>query len=101
MKAKSKIPRSLKAKISINARNKGKKDWEKIGYKITNNSREAILVDKKNGNNLWHDTISKEMTALENTDVFQFYPPKTKFENKYGWKYAPMHMLFDVKQKDL
>ena len=38
---------------------------------------------------------------LERIGVFQFYPPKTKFENKYGWQYTPMHMIFDVKKQRL
>ena len=33
--------------------------------------------------------------------MFQLYPPKTKFDKKYGWQYAPINMIFDVKQKDL
>ena len=27
--------------------------------------------------------------------------PETKFDNKYGWQYATMHMVFDLKQQDL
>ena len=41
------------------------------------------------------------MTSLERLGVFQLYPPKTKFEKKDGWKYASMHMIFDVNQQDL
>ena len=41
------------------------------------------------------------MMALERLSVFQLYPPKTKFENKDGWKYTPIHMIFNVKQQDL
>ena len=41
------------------------------------------------------------MTALKRLRVFQLYPPKTKFKKKYGWKYALMHMIFDVQQQDL
>ena len=37
----------------------------------------------------------------EKLSLFQFYFPKTEFDNKYVWKYAPMHMIFDVDQKDL
>ena len=33
--------------------------------------------------------------------MLQFYPPKTKFKNKCGFQYAPMHMIFDLKQQDL
>ena len=64
LEAISKIPRSIKAKISRNERNKVKKDWEKFGYNIPNNSRKALLLDKKNGNTLWYDAISKQMTSL-------------------------------------
>ena len=49
----------LKAKMSINERNKVKKDQEHFGYKITNNSREALLLYKKNGKTLWDGEISK------------------------------------------
>ena len=100
LKAKSKIPRSLKVKISRNERNKINKDQEKFGYKIPNNSREAILLDKKNGNTLWDDEISKEITSLERLVVLQFYLLKIKFGKKYGWRYAPMHMVFYVKHQD-
>ena len=98
---KANMKRSLKANMSINQRNKIKKDWEKFGYKITNNSSEVLLLDKNNGNTLWDDAIVKEMTELEKLGVLQLYPPKNNFEKKCGWQYAPMHMLFDVKQQDL
>ena len=45
--------------MSINERKKVKKDQDKFGYKIPNNSREALLLDKKNGDTLWDDVISK------------------------------------------
>ena len=47
LESKSKIPRALKANISRNERNEVKKYREKIGYKITNNSRGVILLDNK------------------------------------------------------
>ena len=87
--------------MSRNECNKGNKDWEKFGYKIPNNSSEVFLLDKNNGNTLWSEAIVKEMTELEKLSMFQLYPPKNNFEKKCGWKYAPMHMLFDVKQQDL
>ena len=70
--------------MSRNERNKGKKGREEFGYKITNNYRGELLLDKKNGNTLWDYAISKEMAVLERLGVFQLYPPKNKFENKYG-----------------
>ena len=50
---------------------------------------------------MWDDDIAKETTLLERLGMFQFYPPKTMFEKKDGWQYAPMYMIFDVNQKDL
>ena len=98
MEDKSKIPRALQEIISRNERNKGKNDQDKFGYKITKNSREEILLYKKNGNTLWDDAIAKEIRALEKLGAFQFYPPKTKFVTKDGCQYALMHMIFGVKQ---
>ena len=43
LEAKSNISGSLKVKMSRNEHNKVKNDWDKFGYKITNNSREAFL----------------------------------------------------------
>ena len=40
------------------------------------------------------------MTASERLGVFQFHPPKKKFDKKYGLQYAQMHIIFDVKHKD-
>ena len=53
------MPRALKAKMSINKRNKVKKDRENFGYKIPQNYTEALLLDKKNGNTLWDDSVAK------------------------------------------
>ena len=58
-------------------------------------------MDKKNLNTLWSDAIAKEMVELERLGVLQLYPHKTKYEKKYGYKYAPMQMIFDVKHKYL
>ena len=49
LEAKLKIPRVLRANMSRNESKKVKKDREKFGYKITNNSREALFLDKKMG----------------------------------------------------
>ena len=50
---------------------------------------------------MWDETITKEMTALERLSLLQLSPPKIKFDKKDGWKYASMHIIFDVKQQDL
>ena len=75
LKDKSKIPRSLKSKISINEHNKGKNEREKFGYKVHYNSREVILIDKNNVNTLWDDAIAKKIKELEKLGVLKFYLP--------------------------
>ncbi len=77
------------------------KSREKFGIKIPNNTKQALLFDKLNGNNKWGDAIAKEMAGLERLKCFQFYGPNQKFSKNEGWQYAPIHMIFDVKQQDL
>ena len=50
--------------MSKNELNKVKKDRGKFRCNIPNNSREALLLDKKNGHILWADAIAKYMTSL-------------------------------------
>ena len=73
------MKRSLRENISRNERNKGNDDRDKFRYKIPNNYREALLLDKNIGNTLWVYEISKDMKTLEKLGVFQLYLPKTKF----------------------
>ena len=60
-----------------------------------------LLLDKKNGNTLLGDTISKEITALEKLGVTKFYPLKTRSDKKYGWQYAPMNIIVLCEAKGL
>ena len=73
---------------------------EKYGYKIPRNIREALLFDQINGNTKWADAIAKEMGSLERLGVFEYHSGETTFLKSEGWQYAPMHMIFDVKQQD-
>ena len=50
--------------MSRNERNKRKKYREKFLYKTPNNTKEALLLDKRNGTTLWADIISNYMTEL-------------------------------------
>ena len=67
---KSKMKISLEANTSRYKRVKGEKGWKKCGYKITNNSREVLLLDNKNGKTVLADEIVKDMTTLKKLDVF-------------------------------
>ena len=59
LKVKSKMPRSLKEKVSRNYRNKVNKYLDKFGYNIPNNFSGEFLLDRKQGNTLWADAIAK------------------------------------------
>ena len=41
----------------------------------------------------------KEMTGLYNLKTFEFHPPNFKLGKDY--QFAPLHMIFDIKNEDL
>jgi hypothetical protein len=94
------VPKT-KRKLSKNARNARIKGNEKFGIKIPNNVKEALEFDRQNGNNKWAEAIIKEMSALERLDCFEFVDPNRTFTKSDCWQFAPMHMIFDIKQEDL
>ena len=97
----SRSRRAKQNRMSKNARNAKIKHREKFGIRIPNNVREALLFDKLNGDTKWADAIAKEMGALERLHCFKFMPPNHKLSRKDGWQYAPLHMIFEIKQQDL
>ena len=74
---------------------------EKFGISLPTNTREALLLDRKNGNTLWAEAILKEMKSLDLLNVFKYHLPDTQFTKEAGWQYAPLRMIFDIKQQDL
>ena len=95
------MPRSFKNKLSRNQCNNNIKYREKFSIKDPNGTREALMMERMNNNNLWEDDITNQMSALEILGVFQYYPPKTKFEKNDGCQQSPMRMIFDIKQQYL
>jgi len=73
----------------------------KMGIKVPRNTKEALLFDRQNKNNLWAEAITKEMAGLERLNVFKFHSPNHKCDKNEGWQFAPMHMIFDIKQQDM
>ena len=86
-------------RVSRNQKTKKKKDRVKFGIEVPNNVRHALLLDKKNKNTAWSEAILKEMTALTKAGVWEFKPPHYKVPK--GYQYAPLTLIFDVKQEDL
>ena len=57
----------------------------RFGIKVSNNVREALILDKENGNNLWDEAIKKEMAALNQASVFIYHPPSYKVSHQYQY----------------
>ncbi len=92
---------NLMRRLSKNARNAKVKKREKFGIKVPGNTKEAMYLDHINNNTKWTEAINKEMDALNRLDCFEFVDPSTNFKREDGWQFAPMHMIFDIKQEDL
>jgi hypothetical protein len=90
--------------ISKNARNAAvtkNKNKIKMGIQAPRNTKEALFFDKVNKNTLWAHAIFKEMCGLRWLKVSKFHLPNYKCDRKDGWQFAPMHMIFNIKQKDM
>ena len=87
-------------RMSRNKRMKNKSPRIKFGIKVPNSIREAFELDIENKNNLWADAIVKELTALNEAGVFQYWPPHHKIDTKI-YQFTPLRMIFDVKSEDL
>ena len=86
-------------RLSRNKINERKKQRTKFGIKVPNSVKEALLLDSQNKNTLWADAIKKEMTALDKAGVFEYKQTGYKIPN--GYQYAPLRMIFEIKQEDL
>ena len=96
-----KTRRAKQNRMSKNARNQTIHHREKSGIRIPNSTRDALLLDKINDNTKWADAITKEMNALDRLNAFIYHSPDTRFHKSDGWQYAPLRMIFDIKQEDL
>ena len=71
---------------------------ENIKYGVPKNVGEALALDKANGNHLWRDSLIKEIEALMGHRAFAFLNENAKSLKKKDFKFAPLHMIFDMKQ---
>ena len=67
----------------------------KYGVQVPRNYKEAIELDKANGNTLWQDAIKKEMLQIRDFKTFKALPRGTK--RPKGYTFVPVHLCFDVK----
>ena len=72
------------------------KYWEKThkyGIRIPKTVKEAISIDKDNGNTLWWDALMKEMKNVRS--AFEVYEGDTK--KLVGYQKVKCHIIWDVK----
>ena len=69
----------------------------KYGIWVLRTVKEALEIDRINGNTLWQDAIIKEIAALQEFKTFKRAGAKFQ-ELKSEYQYAPLRMVFDVKQ---
>jgi hypothetical protein len=72
------------------------KRTHKFGIEIPRTIKEALKLDRRNGNTLWADAIAKEMAEVRK--AFDILPDgKTA---PVGYQKIPCHMVFDIKMED-
>ena len=72
------------------------KRTHKFGIEVPKTVKEALALDRKNGNTLWADGIAKEMTEVRK--AFDILPEGAT--PPVGYQKIPCHMVFDVKMED-
>jgi hypothetical protein len=72
------------------------KRTHKFGVEVPKTVKEALALDRKNGNTLWADAITKEMKEVR--IAFNILPDGQSVP--IGYQKILCHMIFDVKMED-
>jgi hypothetical protein len=67
----------------------------KFGIQVPKGIKNAIDIDKKNGNQLWQEAIKTELKQL--TDYQTLIVQNSGEDIPTGYQKIPNHMVFDVK----
>ena len=67
----------------------------KFGIQVPKGIKNAINLDKKNGNNLWEEAIRTELKQLTDYQTFIVLDPGENIPKEY--QIIPYHIVFDVK----
>eukprot|EP00934_Nitzschia_sp_Nitz4_P008349 Nitzschia sp. Nitz4//scaffold712_size1567//12//1007//NITZ4_009323-RA/size1567-processed-gene-0.1-mRNA-1//-1//CDS//3329557200//8339//frame0 len=88
-------PYVLKKKHRIIAKVKSSRT-HKYGFRIPKTVKEALEIDKENGNTLWWDAIMLEMKNVR--PAFQEFEGNDTIElHKQGYQEIRCHIIFDIK----
>ncbi len=72
------------------------KRTHKFGIEVPETLKEALKLDKKNGNKFWADAIAKEMKDI--CIVFKILLDGQS--EPIGYQKIPCHMVFDIQMED-
>jgi hypothetical protein len=72
------------------------KRTHKFGIEIPRTVKEALELNRHNGNTLWANAIAKEMTKVQK--AFDILPDGKTIP--VGYQKNPCHMVFDIKMED-
>ena len=75
--------------------NKLKPTIKKHGLIVPRNVKHAYELDRLSGTKFWTNAIKKELDTMNKNDVFEILPAGQRAPA--GYKFAPLHMVFDVK----
>jgi hypothetical protein len=69
----------------------------KYGFKVPRTYEQALRLDKRNGNTLWADAATLELTQIDDYETFIDKGHHTKVKVPDGYKKIRVHLIFDVK----
>ncbi len=72
------------------------KRTQNFSIEVPKTVKEALALDRKNGNTLWADAITKEMKEV--CIAFNILPDG--HSAPIGYQKIPCHMIFDVKMEN-
>ncbi len=72
------------------------KHMHKFGIECPKTVDDALELDKSNGNTMWADTITKEMTYVQ----VAFIPLDNDVQPPNQYKFIQCHMIFNVKMEN-
>ena len=67
----------------------------KFGIQVPLGLKQALALDKKNGNTYWQDAIKTELKQLDEFEVFRLLAEGESIPEDY--RQIPYHFVFDVK----
>jgi hypothetical protein len=71
----------------------------KYGFEVPRTYEQALRLDKKNGNTLWEDVATLELTQIDDYTTFIDKGHHTIVKPPAGYKKIRVHLIFDVKHE--